>query len=141
MVAVALVVPAAVAGAQLRPEARLEGVTAGSGHHAEAGLGFNAPLGPYLRAGIAASGDVWNESGSRRGRVEGEVRFLLDPIAENRWALSFAGGLGVRDRPYLLLAADLEGPRRGGWRPAIRLALGGGARAGLIMRGARPNRR
>jgi hypothetical protein len=79
-------------------------------------------------------------SGSRQ-RVEAQVRFLLDPIAENRWGLSFAGGVGVRKDPYLMAAVDLEGPAVSWMRPAIQVALGGGTRMAVIFRSARKNRR
>lgn len=133
---------ASTLGAQVLPEARFEVVSAGGQRHAEAGLGLGRPLGTYLRGGVTASYDVWNEIGqSPRARVEGQVRFLLDPFGERDWGLSFAGGLGVHERTYLVVAADLEGPRIRRVRPAIQLALGGGVRAAFILRAERINRR
>lgn len=127
--------------AQIRPEARLE-FAGNGGNRAEAGLGLIRPLGAYLRGGIGVSLDVWNATGAApQGRVETHVRFLLDPLAANRWGLSLAAGLGYRDKPYMLVAADLEGPRRGKVRPAFQFALGGGMRLAFIVRGARPDRR
>jgi hypothetical protein len=65
--------------------------------------------------------------------------------------LSAGGGLSVRYdqlasergrwRPLLALVVDLEGPRIGSVAPAIQLGLGGGARLGVILRGADPQRR
>jgi hypothetical protein len=138
---VVLVLTSTGLGAQLRPEARAELVASRHGHQ-EAGLGLSGGLGPYLRAGVTVSYDLDNDLiEPRRVRIENQVRFLLDPLAQGRWGLSFGAGLGYRQRAYLVMAADLEGPCVGRVRPAIQFALGAGARLALIVRGARPNRR
>jgi hypothetical protein len=134
-----LVLLAGTLGAQTRPEVRMEAVHTGSGYHAEAGLGIATTLGSYLRAGALVA--LNSSSSPSRVRAEGQVRFLLDPLDASRWGLSFAGGLGVQKRGYLLFGADLEGPRMGRVRPAVQLTLGGGTRLGVILRGARPNLR
>ena len=92
--------------------------------------------------------DVWNVSDSASGqwRAESLVRFLLDPVAEKDWGLSFGVGLGYRERPYMVVAAELEGPRTtvmrfASVRPALQLALGGGARAAVLLRRAANGRR
>jgi hypothetical protein len=117
-----------------------------------AGLGVNVALGTYLRVGlVGAAGAGWD--GGRKGvsmRADVVGRFMFDPFRERRWGLSAGGGLSVRHdrvdaghrwRPLLALMVDLEGPAMGGTAPALQVGLGGGARVGLIIRGADPNRR
>ncbi len=141
-VALVLLVGAARAGAQVRPEARLEFANTGAGNRVAAGLGLTTKLGPYLRGSALVAHDVWRDGGGTPlASVESHVRFLLDPLAEQSWGLSFAAGLGFRERPYLLVAADLEGPRMRSVRPAIQLALGGGLRLGCVLRRAATGRR
>jgi hypothetical protein len=141
-VLLACLVFASAAAGQARPEARVEFVTADSLHRVEAGAGVTVPMGVYVRGSVTASYDVWHSSGvAAQGRVEGQLRFLLDPIAEHRWGVSAGGGLGYRERAYLVLAFDLEGPRKGNVRPAIQLAFGGGMRAAFVLRGVRRLRR
>jgi hypothetical protein len=126
------------AQAQARPEFRLDAAQSGSGRAAEAGAGISIRFGPYLRGGLGASYDVWRDAGDvHRVRVESAVRFLLDPLAQQRWGLSLGAGLGVRERGYMLVVADLEGPSRGGVRPALQVALGGGTRVGVVLRRTR----
>jgi hypothetical protein len=117
-----------------------------------AGVGLNVPAGTYLRVSlVGAGGASWQEgrtAGSARADVIG--RFMFDPFRERRWGLSAGGGLSVRYdegrsthrwRPLLALVVDLEGPRKGSIVPALQVGLGGGARLGLIIRGADPSRR
>jgi hypothetical protein len=117
-----------------------------------AGLGVNVPLGTYLRVNlVGAGGASWDEGragASMRADVIG--RFTFDPFRERRWGLSAGGGLSVRHdrvafanrwRPLLALIVDLEGPARGPLAAALQVGLGGGARVGLVIRGADPNRR
>ena len=129
-------------GAQIRPEVQLGVVARNANYRAEAGLGLDGTVGPYLRSGLVATYEVPNDAfETARARVEVQVRFLLDPLAEHRWGMSFGGGLGVQERPYMLFVADLEGPRLGRVRPAIQFAMGGGTRLAIVARGTRPNRR
>jgi hypothetical protein len=119
---------------------------------AHAGVGMNVPVGTYLRVSVVGAGGAsWNEgnaAGSMRADVIG--RFSFDPFRERRWGLSAGGGLSVRYdrldagrrwRPLVALVVDLEGPRQGSIVSAVQVGLGGGARVGLIIRGADPNRR
>lgn len=126
------------AAAQVRPEVRGEYVSADQ-KRVEVGGGFAVPMGSYLRAGTYVTHDVWSESDSVSGqwRAESLIRFLLDPLAEQRYGLSFGAGLGYRERPYFLVVAELEGPRMSGVRPAVSCALGGGLRFALSLRFAR----
>lgn len=119
---------------------------------AHAGVGVNVPGGTYLRVSLVAGGGAsWQQERmgtSMRADVIG--RFLFDPFRERRWGLSAGGGLSVRYdrvnvgrgwRPLLALVVDLEGPRTGSVVPALQVGLGGGARVGVIVRGADLNRR
>ncbi len=129
------------ADAQLQWEGRLDAVRTGR-LGAEAGVGVRRSLGSYVRGGLNLGYDIVPDSGGERhGRIEGHIRFLLDPIAERRWGLSLGGGIGVRVRPYLVALAELEGPVTRGMRPAIQLALGAGLRLGLVVRAARRGQR
>lgn len=133
---------ASPAAAQLLPETRIDFVTTGPDHHIEGGLGLGAAMGPYLRAALTASYDLTADASQpRRLRIENQIRFLLDPIAQGRWGLSAGGGLGVRQRAYLVAAVELEGPQMQGMRPAIQFALGGGERVAFVIRRARAGRR
>ena len=133
---------AAPASAQLQPELHAELVRA-AGTRAEVGIGASARAGTYLRSGLSLSRDVWWRTDTAKAAIRGEfvLRFMLDPVAEQRWGVSFGGGLGYRERAYLLAVAELEGPRRGGARPAFQLLLGGGVRFGFVFRRAAKGRR
>jgi hypothetical protein len=108
------------------------------------------PLGLYVRLALgAAAGAAWTAREARAsGRVDAIARFLLDPFFQSRWAPY--GGAGVSARyvaaderwhGFLVIAVGLEGPRSGGVVPAIELGLGGGARLGVVLRRALPDRR
>jgi hypothetical protein len=132
-----------VAMAQVRMDVRIEGVHTGQADGAEAAIGARVPLGAYLRAEVSVGGEFFKPSDPKlpSPRTEVAIRFLLDPINQHKRGLSIAGGLGYVDRAYLLVAADLEGQPMGGWRPALRFALGGGVRLGLVLRRSTKGRR
>jgi hypothetical protein len=140
-VACALLV-AAPARAQLQPEVHAELARAVNTRVA-LGVGATGRVGPYVRAGLSVTHDVWRSAGSAAAatRVDYVMRFTMDPVAEQRWGVSFGGGLGYRERAYLLAVAELEGPRSSGLRPAFQFALGGGARLGFVLRRAARDRR
>ena len=140
-VAVALCV-AVPLRAQPQPEARVEFARAAESR-AALGLGAAVRVGPYVRAGLSVAGDVWRSVSTTAAAIRTEyvMRFTLDPLAEQRWGMSIGGGLGYRERPYLLVVAELEGPRRSGVRPAFQLALGGGVRLAFVLRRAAMGRR
>ena len=132
-----------------RPEVRVDYLDPETVH---LGVGLNVPAGTYARfALVAAGGAGWR--GGHTGasaRVDAIGRFTFDPFRERRWGLSAGGGVSVRydealaaDRWRALIAVliDLEGPRVGGTAPALQIGLGGGWRAGVILRGAAPDRR
>ena len=119
-------------------------------HTVQLGAGLNLPVGPYLRVGVIGGGGVgWRDGRSgASGRADVIGRFALDPFREHRWGLSAGGGLSVRYdaieasssshrwRALVAVVVDLEGPQAGSVAPALQLGLGGGVRAGVVLRGA-----
>lgn len=136
-------------GAPPRPrlEARID-YLAGNPDAVHGGLGLNVPVGTYLRVELVGAGGVgWNDGRTGgSGRADLLARFSVDPFRERRWGLSAGGGLSIRyealpmsgDRWRALVAVvlDLEGGLMSSVTPAIQLGLGGGARVGVILRGA-----
>ncbi len=127
----------------LQVEGRLDAIFARSSA-VEAGLGMTVPLGIYVRSGLVAG------LGAGRHGVDGRTdliaRFSLDPFRQSRWAPYGGGGISGRYRSeldggskaYLMVFLGLEGPlplgQTAGWVPAIEVALGGGARLGVVLR-------
>jgi hypothetical protein len=115
----------------------------------QAGVGVNLPLGSYARLELDGAGGVTRRADEdhHSGRGDAIVRFLLDPFAESPWGLSIGGGMsalfaeGAQTHAYLVVVADVEGPRVGGIVPAVQVGLGGGLRVGLVARAYRPGRR
>lgn len=133
----------AQARATLMPqwEARLD-ATSARVSAAHAGGGVNVRAGNYVRLGIAALAGASRADGITRAsqRVDATARFLLDPFAERRMGLYGGAGLTARHdaggawKGDLLLVIGLEGAAVGRMVPAFELALGGGVRAGLVLR-------
>lgn len=129
-------------------EARLD-VLGGPPAGAQAGAGLNVAAGYYTRIGVDAAAGASARNGGvvASGRVDLAARYLLDPFHEFRWAPYAGGGItalwdgGANWRAGLLLLVGMEGPVHAGWRTAIELGLGGGARLGLVLRRARANGR
>lgn len=140
------------AGAQasraLQPELRADLIAARQ-DAVHLGVGVAVPTGTYLRlAFVAAAGPVWHDGRtSAGGRADATARFVIDPFRQSTWGMHGAAGLGAlydeheRWRPVILLALGVEGPPIGATIPAFELGLGGGVRAGLVLRRAVPNRR
>jgi hypothetical protein len=107
------------------------------------GVALNSPLGNYVRAtvgaGVAATGR--DPAVADWGRVDLLARVVLDPFHQQRWGLSFGGGLTIWRRTRLAALMDLEGPEMAGWRPAIQVGVSGGFRGGLGFRRSVPDRR
>jgi hypothetical protein len=103
----------------------------------------------YVRLGIVgAAGRAWNDgTTTAAGRVDGLVRFVVDPLREFRWAPYASGGVGAiydgseRWRAVLVGVLGIEGPSRGSLVPALELGFGGGARIGVVVRRTMPGRR
>ncbi|HET8771492.1 MAG TPA: hypothetical protein VFM71_10970 [Gemmatimonadaceae bacterium] len=113
-----------------------------------AGVGVNVRLGPYARLGTALALGVIDSPDEDAGpessaRVDVVGRFLLDPFAERRTGLYGGAGFTARAdgagawKGNLLIVFGFEGPAEGRIVPALEVALGGGARIGLVWRGKR----
>jgi hypothetical protein len=111
----------------------------------QAGIGFTAATGLYLRSGIV--GGLGFSPDGLSGRIDGFARFHSDPFRQSRWAPYGGGGISGRfdrkegARAYLLVIAGLDGPVNHGMTPSVELGLGGGARIGVIVRRAAGERR
>ncbi len=135
-------VPAAARGQRLQPEARVDVI--GPGPYAlHAGAGVVVPLGTYVRVSAGGAYGVRPVSGAGRSEWRGDLlgRATLDPFRQQRWALSVGGGITVRSRAYLVAMVDLEGPAMRGVLPAFQVGVGGGLRAGVVLRQAMAGRR
>jgi hypothetical protein len=152
LVSVILVCSAAIlssaAYAQNEPQAtqselRIDGLFARKGA-VEAGFGVSVPAGIYVRNGLIAGLGAGRHG--LEGRTDFVTRFSFDPFRQSRWAPYGGGGLSGRYRPssdggsraYLLIFLGIEGAlptgAAAGWAPAFEVGLGGGARAGIILR-------
>jgi hypothetical protein len=111
-------------------------------------LGLALPLGNYVRVDGVIGAGVERSDGASRTSARGDLvgRFLLDPFRQSRWSGYAGAGLtALRSegdwRGYLLAVAGVEGPGARGLLPALELGLGGGARVGIVLRSAAPDRR
>jgi hypothetical protein len=129
-------------------EARIDAL-AGPPAAGQAGFGANVAAGYYLRIGLdAAIGAAARDGGATTsGRADFVVRYLLDPFTQFKWGPYAGGGFTAQwdaranRRGDLLVLVGIEGPVHRGWRPAVELGLGGGARLGVVLRRARLNAR
>ena len=116
---------------------------------AQVGAGANVTAGSYIRIGAdAALGASSRDGGAvASGRVDLVSRYLLDPFRQFRLGPYVGGGFTAQwDRRAnwrgdLLVLIGVEGPVHAGWRTAVELGLGGGARLGVVLRRARSNGR
>lgn len=142
MLFVALPAPLVAQAATLKPEVRVDvlgprpyvwqpgvGVTRAMGYYAR----VSAIVGYAPRADERLLGDRW--------RADVIARVLLDPFREQRWAVSFGGGLSFRRETYLAGVLDIEGPAIRGMLPALEVGVSGGVRAGIMLRRAAAGRR
>jgi hypothetical protein len=132
-----------VQGQFLQPELRLD-ISGPEPVAIEPGVGLTTSLGTYARIGLNAGYDVRGapERTGRRWRGDAIVRITLDPLRQQRWALSFGGGVSYRGATtYLAALADLEGPEVRGVMPALQIGVSGGTRVALILRRAMRGRR
>ena len=124
-------------------------VSSASSGTLQGGVGVNIPLGYYVRLEIDGAGGVTRRENvnENSARVDGLARFLLDPFNDAPWGLSIGGGMsamfeqGTTTREYLVVVVDLETPHIGSVTPVLQLGLGGGFRAGLILRPYRRGQR
>lgn len=139
----ALLVGLPVAGSAqtLQPELRGDAiVTDAVVWHVGAGLTW--PLGNYTRVSAIGSYGIDNDP-STDGEWRGDLlaRATLDPFRRRALGFSVGGGLTIRSRLYLLAVAEIEGPIRNGTTLAVQAGVGGGYRAGIVIRRAVPGRR
>ena len=133
---------------RFQPEARADfiGARATAAH---VGGGVSMPASTYVRlAMVAAVGQAWSDGEtSVAGRVDGLVRFVVDPLREFRWAPYASGGLSaIYDREedwraVLVGVLGIEGPAARGVVPAVEVGFGGGVRVGVAIRRAMTGRR
>jgi hypothetical protein len=133
---------------RIQPEVRADyiGSRAAAAH---LGIGVNVPATTYVRLGVVgALGQAWSRGDPTiAGRVDGLIRFVVDPLRESRWAPYAAGGIGgIYDgsekwRGVLVGALGVEGPAAGRVVPAIEVGFGGGVRVGVAFRRAMRGRR
>lgn len=146
----ACALPLGAQSLQIKPFAQLEvrgDAILGSSSAVQLGLGANVPVDPYVRLGATVAGGTALRDGraGTSARADLTARYLLDPYAETRWGAYGGAGLSARWesdarwRSYLLLVGGVEGPAHGGWRTALEVGLGGGARIGMVLRRARQN--
>lgn len=134
--------------ARIQPEVRADyiGSRAAAAH---LGFGLNVPAATYVRLGVVgALGQAWSGGDATiAGRVDGLIRFVVDPLRESRWAPYAAGGIGgIYDgsekwRGVLVGALGMEGPVSGHVVPAFEVGFGGGVRVGVAFRRAMRGRR
>jgi hypothetical protein len=137
-----LACPAALFAQRFQPEARVD-VIGPSPYALHGGVGVGARLGTYVRVSAGGAYGVRPVGAGARSEWRGDLlaRALLDPFRQQRWGLSVGGGVTVRHRAYLAAIVDLEGPPTGGILPALQVGVGGGLRAGIIVRRAMQGRR
>lgn len=115
---------------------------------AHAGAGLNVRAGHYARLGVAyLAGTAQGPAGDRGARfsqrADATARFLLDPFAERAHGLYGGAGFTARRdgsaawKAGLMLVVGVEGSPRGRMIPAVEVALGGGVRAGVVLRARR----
>lgn len=138
----ALLAAPALLGAQLpQPEVRMDLIhsTLSAWH---VGAGLTHALGNYARVGVVGSFGVAGDTAAR-GEWRGDVvaRVSLDPFRRHRFGFSLGGGLSWHHRAWLLAIAEVEGPSWRGITMAAQAGVGGGYRAGLILRRSIAGRR
>ena len=129
-------------------EARMDAL-AGPPAGAQAGIGANVAIGYYIRLGVDAAAGASSRGGAAvaSGRVDVVSRYLLDPFHQFQWGPYAGGGFSAQwdrrgeRRGDVLIVVGIEGPVHAGWRTAVELGLGGGARLGVVLRRARSNGR
>jgi hypothetical protein len=105
-------------------------------------VGRSVRLGGVLAAGVTdgAHHGAADEARAASGRAEFVTRFVLDGAGQSRWRPYGAAGAGVlfvrgvRGVARVHVAAGLEMPPVGRWRPAAEVGLGGGVRVALALR-------
>lgn len=105
------------------------------------GLGLTWRAGNYARVSAIGASTLGRDTGGRTLRGDLIARVTLDPFRRRTLGFSFGGGITVMHRTWLVALLDLEGPRWKSVTPALQLGVGGGYRAGVVLRTAREDRR
>ncbi|MFN2397571.1 MAG: hypothetical protein ABR543_02840 [Gemmatimonadaceae bacterium] len=109
------------------------------------GAALSIPASRSIRLGLGGGiGSTLNDGADHTsGRVEGLVRFVIDPYYQQRWAPYAVAGLSARyDRQddwygVVFLLAGVEGPRWAGFMSFAEAGLGGGTRLAVGFRRSR----
>lgn len=109
------------------------------------GAALSIPASRSIRLGLGGGiGSTLSDGADNMsGRVEGLVRFVIDPYYQQRWAPYAAAGLSARYdrkedwRGVVFLLAGVEGPRWAGFMPFVEAGLGGGTRVAAGFRRSR----
>lgn len=109
------------------------------------GAAFSIPASRSIRLALGGGiGAVMSDDADHTsGRVEGLVRFVIDPYYQQRWAPYAVAGMSARYdrqedwRGVVFLLAGVEGPRRAGFMPFLEAGLGGGTRVAAGLRRSR----
>jgi len=125
----------------VRSEARVDAIFARA-RLVQGGVGLGFRTGYNVRLHFAAAGGLAFKDGEQKGsaRGDGTLRLLLDPFGEAPIGLSVGGGLSVlydgfeKTRPVGVVVLGLEGRPRAPLVWSTELALGGGARVGVVLR-------
>ena len=126
-------------------ELRLDGLAGGRDSPAavHGGVGIGRRMSTYARLALIAGAGPSEDGLS--GRAEAAARFHLDPFRQRRWGPYGGAGAGVfwgdSTEPFLLILLGVEGPRRGGWAPAVEVGLSRGVRLGVALRRTPSDRR
>jgi len=136
------VVPVAGHAQKVQQEGRVD-LIGPAPYALHAGVGVVEALGTYVRVSAGVGWGLRPPHAWGEGEWRGDLlaRLTLDPFRQQRWGFSVGGGVTVRDRAYLAALLDLEGPATRGIVPAVQLGVGGGLRAGLVIRRAMTGRR
>lgn len=136
--------PGAIHVGAPQPELRAD-VLAARATTWQLGAGLFWPVGRSVRLGGVLGGGVTdtgagNDERATSARAEFVTRFVLDGAGDARWRPYGAAGAGLllvrgsRGVARVHVAAGVEMPPLGRWRPAAEVGLGGGARVALVLR-------
>lgn len=128
---------------RFQTEGRIDGIFS-ENTAIHAGIGVSFPAGLYVRTGVVAGAGVGRHGVD--GRTDFIGRFSFDPLRQSRWAPYGGAGVSARfnstadggAKGYLLFFLGIEGAippgRTAAWVPAFEIGLGGGTRAGVVIR-------
>ncbi len=126
----------------ITPEIRTDAIVARSTVF-QVAAGAAIPTGDYLWVGAdLGAGVVTGRAVEPSASLDVTGRLHLDSDGDTQWAPYLVGGMtyradrGARGALYLLIALGVHAPARAGVVPALEVGLGGGVRAGIVLRRA-----